>query len=222
MRLNKYIANNTTHSRRRADQIIGRGSVTVNGKTATTGMQVEDGDNVHIDQKLVRTRVTEAITVMLNKPIGYVCSRKGQGAPTVYSLLPLKYHHLDTVGRLDKESSGLLILTSDGELNQRLTHPSYQKEKMYNVKLDKAMAANDQKTIINGVTLSDGVSKLTLKPIGTAHTSWEVRMHEGRNRQIRRSFAVLGYAVTELQRLSFGDYKLGTLKSGEHKLTRAL
>ena len=215
MRLNKWIAANTTYSRRGADELIGSGRVIVNGKTASMGMQVEPGDAVHVDQKLVHERKAASFTLMINKPVGYVCSRKGQGAPTVYSLLPLKYHHLDIVGRLDKESSGLLLLTSDGVLHQQLTHPSYQKEKRYTVALDKPLKPQDEEVILTGVTLSDGMSKLVLGTIGNARLEWEVRMHEGRNRQIRRTFAVLGYTITGLHRTQFGPYKLGRLEIGK-------
>ena len=219
MRLNKYIAAHTTNSRRKADELIARGSVTINGQTAGLGTRVQDTDKVFIDQKLVRPRVLEAaVTLMLNKPVGYVCSRKGQGAPTVYSLIPLKYHHLDIVGRLDKASSGLLLLTSDGALHQQLTHPSYQKEKVYHISLDKPLITEHITSIKTGVQLKDGPSKLQIKSLQGQGKLWEVRMHEGRNRQIRRTFAVLGYDVLSLERLRFGDHTLGDLASGIFKV----
>jgi 23S rRNA pseudouridine2605 synthase len=219
MRLNKWIAANSHYSRRKADELIAAGRITINGKTAGMGVQVTDNDVVAIDQKPVQPSFnTKTVTLMLNKPIGYVCSRKGQGAPTVYSLIPVQYHHLDIVGRLDKDSAGLLLLTNDGDLHQRLTHPSYEKEKVYRVLLSGPLSAEHEAHIKKGVELSDGKSALGLQPLDASRKYWEVRMHEGRNRQIRRTFATLLYGVESLTRFEFGEYKLGTLSSGKFLL----
>ncbi len=144
---------------------------------------------------------------MLNKPAGYVCSRKGQGSKTVYELLPAQYHALKPAGRLDKDSSGLLLLTNDGELANKLTHPRYQKEKVYRAKLDKPLAQTDKNQLLKGVELVDGMSKFTALNECSAAT-YEIILAEGRNRQIRRTFAVLGYGVLELHRTSFGPYTM--------------
>ncbi|HVI60827.1 MAG TPA: pseudouridine synthase, partial [Candidatus Saccharimonadales bacterium] len=114
--------------------------------------------------------------------------------------------------RLDKDSSGLLLLTDDGELANQLTHPRYGKAKEYEVELDKPLAAADQAAIKAGLELDDGPSKLVLKGEGR---HWQVTMTEGRNRQIRRTFAARGYTVTKLHRTAFGDYQLAGLSSGE-------
>ena len=219
MRLNKWIAANSHYSRRKADELIAAGRVTLNGKTAEMGAQAEDNDVIAIDQKRVQVSFsTKSVTLLLNKPVGYVCSRKGQGAPTVYSLIPPQYHHLDLVGRLDKDSSGILLLTNDGQLHQKLTHPSFEKEKVYQVSLRDPLLQAAGEEIIDGVQLADGVSQLMLKPLDEEGRLWEVRMHEGRNRQIRRTFEAVDTKVVSLIRLKFGDYSLGSLSSGKYLL----
>ena len=219
MRLNKWLAAHTLYSRRKADELIAAGRVTVNGHTAILGTTAEDSDEVTVDQKRVQVSFnTEKTTIMLNKPVGYVCSRKGQGAPTVYSLIPLKYHHLDIVGRLDKDSAGLLLLTNDGQLHQQLTHPSYEKEKLYIVVLSQPLSRDDHRALTKGVELHDGLSSLKLSPLDDSYKKWEVSMHEGRNRQIRRTFSHMHYGVESLERLQFGSYALGKLPSGKFLL----
>lgn len=158
------------------------------------------------------------MTIMLNKPSGYVSSREGQGSRTVYDLLPAELHTLKTVGRLDKDSSGLLLLTSDGTLAHELTHPSFQKVKAYEVTLDKPLQPLHRQMISDhGITLEDGVSKLELERLHDGdECKWIVRMHEGRNRQIRRTFESLGYNLPRLHRTHFGKYMLGGLKLGSY------
>lgn len=218
MRLNKYIAASTELSRRKADEAIAAGRVTVNHKEAGQGQGVTDTDVVMLDGRRL-TPVAAPMTVMLNKPRGYVVSRDGQGSETVYALLPVEYQQLNPVGRLDKDSSGLLLLTNDGQLAQELTHPSRQKVKMYTAKLDRPLQPLHRQMISDyGLQLEDGLSKLQLERAeeGDDHT-WIVRMHEGRNRQIRRTFTALGYTVTELHRTAFGTYALTDLKPGEYR-----
>jgi 23S rRNA pseudouridine2605 synthase len=143
----------------------------------------------------------------LNKPAGYVCSREGQGGKTVYDLMPQKYHRLKTVGRLDKDTSGLLLLTDDGELANRLTHPSFQKEKVYVAGLNKNLAPEDKRKLLTGVNLADGLSKF-INVTDCSNSIYEVIISEGRNRQIRRTFDALGYKVTSLNRNKFAEYIL--------------
>lgn len=215
MRLNKYLASATGMSRRAADKAIEWGRVTVNGTVADTGLQVADSDTVLLDGvKVVPSAQTT--TIMLNKPVGYICSRDGQGGKTIYDLLPENLHHLKPVGRLDKNSSGLLLLTTDGDLAHKLTHPSYKKTKVYKIALNKALDSADRHIIsANGVVLDDGPSKLQLDRISaTDDTNWRVVMHEGRNRQIRRTFEALGYNVVKLHRTHFGNYALNKLAVG--------
>lgn len=215
MRLNKYIASSTTLSRRAADAAIAAGRVTINGKPAEQGTVVSTADIVTLDGKVITPLMTHT-TVMLNKPVGYVCSRNGQGAPTIYDLLPNDLQHLQPVGRLDKDSSGLLLLTDDGDLANQLTHPRYGKTKVYEVILNKPLQPLHHQMISDiGVQLEDGRSQFAISQIERGNTEYQVTMHEGRNRQIRRTFAALGYTVTSLHRTRFGPYALGYLKPGE-------
>lgn len=214
MRINQFLAHATELSRRAADQAVSDGRVRINEQVASVGDRVEPGDNVQLDSRNISPPPKHTL-VMLNKPVGYICSRNGQGNPTVYDLIPLKLHKLKPVGRLDKDSSGLLLLTDDGSLAHNLTHPKFHKEKVYEIELNKALAPHDQKAIIQGIVLDDGLSKLRLRPLSHQHTKWEVRMSEGRNRQIRRTFQAQGYRVLKLQRIQFGTYKLGHLDPTE-------
>ncbi len=222
MRLNKWIASHSLHSRRKADELIASGRVAVNEVTAILGTTADDDSIVTIDGKRIGTKMNNDVklVLLLNKPIGYVCSRNGQGAPTVYGLLPLKYHHLDIAGRLDKDSSGLVILTNNGELMQRLTHPSFKKEKVYNTTLDHALSQADQAAIESGVKLEDGISALKLSLISADKKQWQVTMHEGRNRQIRRTFAILDYDVINLSRLSVSEYTLNGIEAGKYVISK--
>lgn len=216
MRLNKYLANNSQISRRGADEAIRSGRVLVNGKSVDLGYDVLDSDKVTLDGRHVSPRLNTE-TIILNKPPGFVCSRDGQGSQTIYDLIPSSLHHLKSVGRLDKYSSGLLLMTSDGDLAYNLTHPKFQKLKIYKIALNKPLSTNDLTHITKeGVMLEDGLSKLILDHINrTDYQNWKITMHEGRNRQIRRTFELLGYSLPKLHRTHFGDYELGNLKSGQ-------
>lgn len=212
MRINKLLAERLGISRRKADEFLLKNDVLVNDTMALQGQDITDTDTITINGKALPAKPAYTY-VLFNKPVGYVCSRDGQGSATIYDLLPSEYHHLNPVGRLDKDSSGLLLLTNDGDLHQKLTHPSYEKQKQYQVMLDKPLTPNDQALIKKGVLLDDGTSILSLGD-GKDNHSWTVTMHEGRNRQIRRTFEALGYRITKLHRTTFGDYQLGTLKNG--------
>lgn len=213
MRLNKYLASGSDLSRRKADEAIAVGRVTVNGQAAVQGKEVQTGDIVRLDDRVI-TPPVKTTTIMLNKPPGCVVSRDGQGAETIYDLLPPEYQHLNPIGRLDKYSSGLLLLTNDGQLAQELMHPSNQKLKIYDVLLDKPLQPLHHQMITDhGITLEDGLSQLQLERQKEGDDqAWIVTMHEGRNRQIRRTFEALGYRVTHLHRTVFGDYRLDRVK----------
>jgi 23S rRNA pseudouridine2605 synthase len=219
MRINKFIALATGLSRRGADQAIAAGRVQVNGQPAALAAAVGDSDSVTLDGQRI-TPDLKTVTIMLNKPAGYVVSRDGQGSLTVYNLLPPQYQNLKPVGRLDKHSSGLLLLTTDGNLVQELTHPSHQKQKVYEVSLATPLAPKHWQTLTtDGVTLDDGPSKFDeLRWLAKNDGyRWVIVMHEGRNRQIRRTFAALSYDVTKLHRTQFGEYTLDNLQSGTFK-----
>lgn len=215
MRINQFVARASGLSRRASDLAITNGRVSVNGKIATLGQQISSDESVTLDGRAISTNVN-TITIMLNKPVGYVCSRNGQGSKTIYELLPPEYKNLKPVGRLDKDSSGLLLLTNDGQLAQELTHPKYHKQKIYEIELDKPLAPLHRQMISDhGVQLDDGPSKFELtRENDHDDTHWSVTMSEGRNRQIRRTFAALGYTVTKLHRTQFGSYELKLLEAG--------
>lgn len=194
--------------------------VFVDEKTGVIGQRIDKNSKVCYNKKVIPFSL-EKIYILMNKPVGYVCSRKRQGdSPTVYELLPEKFKDLKAVGRLDKDSSGLILFTNDGDFAFRMTHPKFFKTKIYHVELDKNLEPLHQQMIGDfGVQLEDGISKLglvRLEPEGASERRrFEVSMHEGRNRQIRRTFRALGYEVVKLHRIEFGNYKLEKLKPGE-------
>lgn len=269
IRLNKYLAHATGISRREADVLIEQGRVGINGRTAELGGHISESDLLTVDGKPVTNKKPSYTYLLLNKPVGYVCSRKSQGGdPTIYRLLPPVYHPLKPVGRLDRDSSGILLLTNDGDFAHQMTHPSFHKTKTYEVRLDHELEPLHQQMISDyGIMLEDGVSKLMIEKMGEHEHSaralggeaplrdsfpkqaegedsqrlsaressdensfsiekfrgggtsqtllYRIIMHEGRNRQIRRTFAALGYTVTQLHRTHFGSYSLGDLQPGE-------
>lgn len=217
IRLNKFLAERLGLSRREADEKIAAGEILVNGKVAELGARIDESDKVCYNKKIVPFLVNYSY-LAFNKPVGYVCSRRAQGmAPTLYDLLPEKYRCLKTVGRLDKDSSGLILLTNDGDFAFEMTHPKFYKEKTYEVILDKDLAPLHQQEIADfGVKLEDGISRFMV----IRNEKYDDRKHfvvilsEGRNRQIRRTFAALGYTVVGLHRIQFGKYQLSGLKPG--------
>lgn len=216
LRLNKFLAERLGISRREADEAIAAGKVFVNEKTGVIGQRVDKNDKVCYNGKIVAFE-PDFFYVALNKPVGYVCSRKKQGDfPTLYELLPEKYRSLKTVGRLDKDSSGLILLTNDGDFAFQMTHPKFFKLKTYEVELDHGLEPLHQQMIADfGVEIGDGISKLGLERLNDERTKFRVEMSEGRNRQIRRTFSALGYTVIKLHRTTFGKYSLSGLKPGE-------
>ncbi len=215
-RLNKFVALALGVSRRQADELIEQGKITVNDQPAKLGQRITTTDIIRHGNKPLTAQTHQLI--LLHKPVGYLCSRASQGgAPTIYELLPKSLHHLKPVGRLDKDSSGLILLTNDGDFAHQMTHPSFYKIKRYLVTLDQPLQPLHRQMINDfGVQLPDGPSCLTLERQheGDEHR-WIVQMSEGRNRQIRRTFAALGYTVTKLHRTDFGNYTLGSIKRGE-------
>ncbi|HSX14307.1 MAG TPA: pseudouridine synthase [Candidatus Saccharimonadales bacterium] len=212
MRLNQFLARATGMSRRGADQALASGRISVNGQVATLGQQIDPAkDLVESDNKTLE--LAPAITIILNKPVGLVTSRRGQGSGTIYDLLPKDLQNLKPAGRLDKGSSGLLVLTNDGALAQSLIHPSRAKTKCYQVRLDRALEPADRMSLETGVQLREGLS--VIKVTRQQHNRIEVELQTGWNRQIRRTFEALGYQVLSLHRTSIGPLQLGQLKPGQ-------
>jgi 23S rRNA pseudouridine2605 synthase len=218
-RLNKHLALILGISRREADNLIDQHKVMINDQTAQLGARFGEGDKITVNGKILDDRVDYRY-IALNKPVGYVCSRRQQGDnPTIYDLLADEYHNLKPVGRLDRHSSGIVLLTNNGDFAYQMTHPSFKKTKIYNVRLEKDLEPLHQQMINDhGINLEDGHSKLILERMNdTDRKSWIVTMSEGRNRQIRRTFGALGYTVNKLHRTNFGNYALGDIKLGEFK-----
>lgn len=220
LRLNKFLALQLGISRREADILIENGTVAINGTVAGLGARFSTGDTITIAGKEVATTKVPHVYLAFHKPVGYVCSRRAQGeTPTIYSLIPPKYHALKPVGRLDRDSSGILLLTNDGDFAFTMTHPKFAKTKVYEVTLDHDLEPIHQQMISDfGIDLEDGKSRLTLMRLDdTRRDTWQVTMTEGRNRQIRRTFSALGYTVTALHRVQFGNYSLSDMSEGSLK-----
>jgi 23S rRNA pseudouridine2605 synthase len=220
-RLNKHLALELGVSRREADNLIEKGQVTINDTPATLGARFNEGDSLKVNGKEL-SKDTAYQYILFNKPTGYVCSRRDQGDnPTIYTLLPAEYHALKPVGRLDRDSSGLLLLSNDGDFAYQMTHPKFNKTKIYNVRLDRELEPLHQQMISDhGVLLDDGASKLMLERLSDdTRKSWIITMSEGRNRQIRRTFGALGYSVIKLHRTNFGNYSLGDIQPGKFETT---
>lgn len=220
MRINKFIAKYSNVSRRNADKLIESGYVKVNGCKVSLGQNIGSNDVVTVYNKPIDASKKDKIILLLNKPVGYVCSRNGQGSKTVYDLLPNCYSHLNIAGRLDKDSSGLLLLTNDGDVHYQITHPSAIKDKIYLIKLNKLLNIKNEQEIDLGVMLKDGISKLQLLSKSKDRTFWQVTMHQGRNRQIRRTFEHLGYRVIKLHRIKIDNYTVDDINIGEYKILK--
>ena len=216
-RLNKFIANAGVCSRREADKLIQGGEIKVNGKVITEmGHQVKASDTVtYKGKKLIGEKF---IYVLLNKPKGFVTTTKDPHAEkTVMDLVKKSStERIYPVGRLDKETTGLLILTNDGELTQKLTHPSNNIKKIYKVDLDAPISKNDQLKLVEGVELEDGVSFFDELSILTDNKKEVgVEIHSGKNRIIRRMFDHLGYRVKKLDRVTFAGLTKKDLPRGK-------
>lgn len=222
-RLNKHLAHTAGLSRRQADDLIAAGRVTIDGEKAVLGARFRSGQAIAIDGKTLDATNYAYTYIALNKPVGYVCSRRAQDeAPTIYELLPADLHHLKAVGRLDKDSSGLLLMTDDGDFAFEMTHPKFHKTKTYEIELDKSLEPLHRQMISDhGISLDDGPSKLQLERLQDDDSAkWRVLMHEGRNRQIRRTFEALGYTVLKLHRTNFGNYILDGIEAGQYQLVQ--
>ena len=220
MRLNKYLSLGLNLSRRAADDLIASKKVRVNDIVAALGKRVEEGDEVRVLGKIVKLGEIKKTYILLNKPEGYLSSKVSQGgAPTVYDLLSKEYKslNLNIAGRLDKDSCGLILLTNNCDYLNEITHPISNKIKTYSVKLNKKLEQTDLVKLKSGIQIGDSrPSKFKSIKI-LDDDSIEVKLTEGRNRQIRRTFYELGYLVTFLKRTGLGEHKLGNLKEKEVK-----
>lgn len=215
-------------SRRQMTAVIKRGGVAVNGKVVESFNHPVDPakDVITIDGKRVPAKAEPHVYLMLNKPGGVVSTTSGErGEKTVIDILPEKYRHirLYPVGRLDKDSTGLILLTNDGDLIYRLTHPRFEQEKEYLVRIEGSLKPEEKVKLERGIELEEGkTSPARVKASRSPPFNYSVTIHEGKKRQVRRMFAALGYMVLELKRIRFANISLNALPEGEiRELTRA-
>ncbi len=219
-RLNKYIASSGLCSRRKADELIEQGVVFVNGKKVTElGYLVDEKDKVFVNQKLVRP--VKHVYYKFYKPAGYITTCDDEkGRKTIYDLLPENLYNLNPVGRLDKDSTGLLILTNDGDLINELTHPSVKVPKVYIVSVDAKMHPHEFEQMAKGIEIEPGkiaYADVTLLEADNRHTLMQIVLYQGMNRQIRKMIEYFGYEVKSLKRIQHATIQLEGLRRGEFK-----
>lgn len=222
MRINKYLAAAGVASRRECDRLVSEGKVQINGKIAVPGSEACDDDRVLVNGEQVFLRKNEYY--ILNKPKGYICSvSDDKGRKTVIDLMPKNSGRIFPVGRLDYDSEGLLILTTDGDLAQKLTHPSGEIPKTYLVKVEGTLIEADLNPIRSGIEIDGYVTKKCKAHIvetAKAYTKIHITLTEGKNREIRKMFAAIGKEVQLLKRIKVGELTLRGLNRGEwRKLT---
>ncbi len=218
-RLNKYMADSGVGSRRECDRLIAEGVVKINGKVASLGATVEDGDRVTVNGARVENK-QKRYYIMLHKPKGYVTTVKDDlGRKTVMDLVNVNAR-LYPVGRLDYDTEGLLLLTNDGELANRLTHPRNEINKIYIARISGILTESERVALEKGVLL-DGVktapARVRILKQDQHHTRCEVTIHEGKNRQVKRMFETVGKEVEFLKRVAVGELRLGGLARGSYR-----
>lgn len=215
IRLNKFISRCGAASRREADSLILARRVVVNGKTAEElGMQVSETDCVEVDGKKL-TFPQKTVVVAFHKPAGCVCTKRDpQKRITVYDYLPPGFRGLKYIGRLDLQSRGLLLFTNDGELSRRLTLPENKIYRHYQVWTDRPLSQADAERLTEGLTLEDGLSVFA-EAVFFGNGFVELVLSEGKNREIRKMMAFIGYEIDDLKRIAYADIDLGELSAGD-------
>lgn len=219
LRLQKFLSQCGISSRRKAEELIKQGRITVNGEVVSVlGVKVApETDEVAVDGKPVKRE--KHVYIMLNKPPGYLSAVYDSRNKTVLDIVKVS-EKVFPVGRLDKESRGLLLLTNDGELAFKLTHPKFEHGKKYVVEVQGNLEEKDINKLIKGVELEDGkaraLSARTLKKLKDS-TVLEIVLGEGKKRQIRRMCLAIGFEVTDLKRVGFGPLEIGDLKEGSYR-----
>ena len=226
-RLNKYIASTGLCSRRKADELIESGKVCVNGKVVTElGFYVREKDKVSVDGKNIYPQKLEYYRFY--KPAGYITTQEDEkGRKTIYDIIPPELRHLKPVGRLDKDSTGLLILTNDGELINQMTHPSIKVPKVYMVTINGRFTENNAKEMFEGIEIVTDTNEKKMAyaetmPIEVTNKSSiiQVVLYQGINRQIRKMFAKLGFEVEVLKRIQHAIITLEGMKKGQVKVIK--
>ncbi len=224
IRLNKYIASSGLCSRREADELILKGVVTVNNKKITElGYCVNSKDKVCVNNELLNAKKFDYI--LFNKPAGYITTCDDEkDRKTIYTFFPEHLKHLKPVGRLDKDSSGLLLMTNDGELINKLTHPSIKVPKTYRVAVKGKMKENHLKEMAKGIEIEPKkiayADVCILEYENNKNTVLEVILYQGMNRQIRKMTEYLGFSVISLKRISHGPLSIEGLKKGQYKFLK--
>jgi 23S rRNA pseudouridine2605 synthase len=221
MRLNKYIAASGIASRRKADELTKTGKVKINGKTfSEPGYVVMPGDLVEVNGCAIAP-VKRLVYIMLNKPRGYITSvSDDKDRPTVMDLISDLDTRLFPIGRLDYNSSGLLLLTNDGEFSYQMTHPKHLVEKTYKVKVTGKLSEDRIEKLRNGINIDGFVTspaKVRILRQMERSSLVEIKIHEGKNRQVRKMFAAVGNRVIDLERTAIGGLSLGPLKVGHYR-----
>ncbi|NLM06853.1 MAG: rRNA pseudouridine synthase [Tissierellia bacterium] len=217
IRLQKYIRDAGIASRRSAEDLIRQGRVKVNGVVVRElGSKVVEGDLVEVNGKKI-VPIEEKIYIKINKPVGFVTTLKDEfDRPIITDLIKIDTR-VFPVGRLDMDTSGLLLLTNDGDLSNKLIHPSSEIEKKYIANVDSTLSDEELDKLRKGVMV-DGKMTHPAKVFKRRGNNYEIIIHEGRNRQVRKMFASLSKRVLELKRLEFGNIKLGDLGLGDWKI----
>ncbi|QAT43846.1 pseudouridine synthase [Aminipila luticellarii] len=222
MRLNKYIAQAGITSRRKADELTAHGNVKINGLVVKElGYDVKDGDVVEINGRRIDQVEQKPVYIMLNKPLGYITSSSDEkGRLTVQALVSDIDARLFAVGRLDYNTSGMLLMTNDGDLAYKLTHPKHHIYKTYRARVSGVLSPEKIAKLRNGVNIGGFVtSKANVRVIKQAERSAivEIQIYEGKNRQVRKMFAAVGNKVQELERVAIGELYLGRLMVGHYR-----
>lgn len=224
-RLNKYIAQSGICSRRDADELILSGQVQVNGAVIKElGFKVGDKDKVFVNKVLIRPKKLEYYR--FNKPPGFITTSDDEkGRKTIYDVIPKELAGLKPVGRLDKDSSGLLILTNDGDLINDLTHPSIKVPKIYIVSVNGRINNEHVRQMATGIEIEKGkiaYAQVEVLEISNKSTMMQITLYQGMNRQIRKMFEYLGFEVKSLKRVQHATITIGDLKRGEVKPIKPL
>ncbi len=224
-RLQKVLARSGACSRRKAEEFIKQGRVTIDGKVVTEmGIKVDpDCQRITFNGRPIHLS-SEKVTVLLNKPTGYVTTLSDpQGRPIVTSLLKGISERLFPVGRLDLDTSGALILTNDGDLAQRTQHPSFEINKTYVAKVKGCRSEESLENRSKGIKLESRMTypaRLKVRRTTSRFSVIEIVIHEGRKRQVRKMFAAIGHPVLELTRIAYGQLRLGSLASGSFRILK--
>lgn len=218
MRINKYIGESGFCSRRKADELIDQGRVSVNGKKVfEKGTQVTENDLVTIDGREIS--LDEKFYLLLNKPVGYISSNYDpHNKKDLNSLVKINKRFF-CAGRLDKDSHGLMLLTNDGDLVEKISHPRNKLEKTYLVKVSRKLSEREKRAFEKGLDIGRGevTGRSYLDLLKEEDLLYQVKISQGYNRQIRRMFGVFGVKVMDLERVKIGELSLGTLEDGAYR-----